>query len=44
MKRTIRTIIWLLCLLPTWLMAQNNGVQISPSGGVYAEPFPVTLT
>ena len=43
MKRTIRTIFWLLCLLPTWLMAQNNGVQISPSGGVYAEPFPVTL-
>ena len=44
MKRTIRAIFWLLCLLPTWLPAQNNGVQISPSGGVYAEPFPVTLT
>ena len=44
MKRTIRRILLLLCLLPSWLMAQNNGVQISPAGGVYAKAFPVTLT
>ena len=35
----------LLCLvLPSWLLAQNNEVQISPKGGVYATAFPVSLS
>ena len=43
--RRKRTSLLLLCfLLPTWLLAQNNGVQISPKGGVYPNAFPVTLT
>ena len=43
--RRKRASLLLLCfLLPTWLLAQNNGVQISPKGGVYPNAFPVTLT
>ena len=43
--RKRRATLLLLCLLlPSWLLAQSNGVQISPSGGVYPTAFPVTLT
>ena len=43
--RRKRSLALLFCLLlPSWLMAQNNEVQISPKGGVYAAAFPVSLT
>lgn len=31
-------------LLPIWIFAQNNTVVFSPSGGIYTDVFPVTLT
>ena len=44
-NRRKRTSLLLLCLLlPSWLLAQNSEVHISPNGGVYANPFPVWLT
>ena len=33
-----------LLLLPSWLTAQDHEVKVSPTGGVYAGAFPVTMT
>ncbi|MBP5496167.1 MAG: CotH kinase family protein [Bacteroidales bacterium] len=45
MKRIILATLQILCLLlPSWLVAQTNEVSFSPTGGVYAKAFPVTLT
>lgn len=45
MKRTISiTLIFFCLMLPLLLFSQNSEIKISPSGGVYAKAFPVTMT
>jgi len=43
-QRRLSFLVLLLCLMPALLWAQDDKVNMMPSGGVYKNTFPVTMT